>query len=381
MVQMKLYIVRPGDSLFTIARRFGTTVEALAYDNQIADPNRLAVGRALVIGDDTPGGSLGRTEAAGYTYPNISRSTLAETLPYLTYLIPFTYTMDKSGNLTPSGGEDLNSAAYAQGVAPLMSIANLKEEGGFSSDIAHAVLTDQTAQDTLIREIVTAINRYSYYGVVLDLEYVYSFDRESYNQFTRRLASVLHRLGAIIGVALAPKVSADQSGLLYEAHDYRAQGEAADFIYLMTYEWGYMYGPPQAISPVNQVRRVLDYAITEIPPGKIMMGMSNYAYNWTLPWRKGTAARLISNATAANLAATQRVEIQYDETAQAPWFQYRDNAGALHVVWFEDPRSIRARLRLIPEYGLRGIFWWNINQLFRPGYLMYESLFDTVKVL
>ena len=380
MVQMKLYIVRPGDSLFTIARRFGTTVEALAYDNQLADPNRLAVGRALVIEDDTPGGSLGRTEAAGYTYPSISRSTLAETLPFLTYLIPFTYTLDKSGNLTPSGGEDLNSAAYAQNVAPLMSIANLKEEGGFSSDIAHAVLTDQAAQDNLIREIVTAINRYSYYGVVLDLEYVYSFDREAYNQFTRRLANVLHRLGAVIGVALAPKVSADQAGLLYEAHDYRAQGEAADFIYLMTYEWGYMNGPPQAISPVNQVRRVLDYAITEIPPGKIMMGMSNYAYNWTLPWRQGTSAKLISNAYAADLAAARRVEIQYDETAQAPWFQYRDNTGAMHVVWFEDPRSIRARLRLIPEYGLRGIFWWNINQLFRPGYLMYDSLFDTVKV-
>lgn len=380
MVQMKLYVVRPGDSLFTIARRFGVTAESIAYDNQIADPNLLAVGRALVIEDGAPGGSLGRTESAGYTYPNISRATLTETLPYLTYLLPFTYTVDTSGNLTPSGGEELNSAAYAAGVAPLMSIANLKDEGGFSSDIAHAILTNQAAQDNLIREIVTAINRYSYYGVVLDLEYVYSFDREAFNQFTRRLAGVLHAIGAVIGVALAPKISADQAGLLYEAHDYRAQGEAADFIYLMTYEWGYLYGPPMAVSPINQVRRVLDYAVTEIPPRKIMMGMSNYGYNWTLPWRQGTAAKLISNVRAADLAATRRVEIQYDETSQAPWFQYRDSGGALHVVWFEDPRSIRARLRLIPEYGLRGIFWWNVNQLFRPGYLMYESLFETVKV-
>lgn len=376
---MKVYIVRPGDSLFTIARRFGVTAETLAYDNQIADPNLLAVGRALVIPDDTPGGALGMTESAGYAYPSISRGTLTETLPYLTYLIPFTYTLDTGGNLTPSGGEALNAAAYAQGVAPLMSIANLKDEGGFSSDIAHAVLTNQAAQDNLIRQIVSEVNRHSYYGVVLDFEYVYSFDREAYNQFTRRLAGVLHAIGAVIGVALAPKISPDQSGLLYEAHDYRAQGEAADFIYLMTYEWGYMYGPPMAVSPINQVRRVLDYAITEIPPGKIMMGMSNYGYNWTLPWRQGTAARLISNVRAADLAAARRVEIQYDEVSQAPWFQYRDN-GTLHQVWFEDPRSIRARLRLVPEYGLRGIFWWNINQLFRPGYLMYESLFHTAKV-
>lgn len=377
---MKLYIVRPGDSLFTIARRFGVTAESIAYDNQIADPNLLAVGRALVISDDAPGGALGRTEAAGYAYPSISRATLAETLPYLTYFIPFTYTLDVNGNLSPSGGEALNAAAYAQNVAPLMSIANLKEEGGFSSDIAHAVLTSQTAQDNLIRQIIDHLNRYSYYGVVLDLEYVYSFDRESYNQFSRRLAAVLHRLGAVLGVALAPKISPDQSGLLYEAHDYRAQGEAADFIYLMTYEWGYLYGPPMAVSPINQVRRVLDYAVTEIPPAKIMMGMSNYGYNWTLPWRQGTAAKLISNVRAADLAAARRVEIQYDEVSQAPWFQYRDN-GTLHQVWFEDPRSIRARLRLIREYGLRGIFWWNVNQLFRPGYLTYESMFDTVKVL
>ena len=40
----------------------------------------------------------------------------------------------------------------------------------------------------------------------------------------------------------------------------------------MTYEWGYSGGPAMAVSPIDQVRRVLEYAITEIPPNKIMMG-------------------------------------------------------------------------------------------------------------
>ncbi len=43
------YVVRPGDTLFIIAQRLGTTVNALQQANQLADPNRLSVGQVLII--------------------------------------------------------------------------------------------------------------------------------------------------------------------------------------------------------------------------------------------------------------------------------------------------------------------------------------------
>lgn len=43
------YIVQPGDSLSRIAGRFGTTVEAIAQDNDISDPNIIVVGQVLEI--------------------------------------------------------------------------------------------------------------------------------------------------------------------------------------------------------------------------------------------------------------------------------------------------------------------------------------------
>ena len=46
---MKIYIVRRGDSLYSISRRFGVSADTLIYDNQIADPSRLAVGQTLAI--------------------------------------------------------------------------------------------------------------------------------------------------------------------------------------------------------------------------------------------------------------------------------------------------------------------------------------------
>lgn len=43
------YIVRPGDSLWEIARRFGVSVERLAEANGISDPSRILVGQRLII--------------------------------------------------------------------------------------------------------------------------------------------------------------------------------------------------------------------------------------------------------------------------------------------------------------------------------------------
>ena len=67
--------------------------------------------------------------------------------------------------------------------------------------------------------------------------------------FSNSYAMAGFRLGYLLVTALAPKVSEDQQGLLYTAHDYAAHGRAADYVVLMTYEWGYTYGPPMAVAP------------------------------------------------------------------------------------------------------------------------------------
>lgn len=148
-----------------------------------------------------------------------------------------------------------------------------------------------------------------------------------------------------------------------------------------SYEWGYTYSAPQAVSPVNRVRRVLEYAVTQIPAGKILMGFSNYGYSWKLPWRQGDAAKVISNSAAMNLAVSVGAELKFDQSAQAPFFSYTDSAGQRHAVWFEDVRSVQARLQLVKEFGLAGISIWTINQLFRPGLLLLQSMYSVEKLI
>ena len=377
---MQIYVVKAGDSLYAIARRVGTTVEKLVYLNQIADPSRLVIGQCLLV----PGADEDvreQIEVNAYVYPFVQQSVLTETMPYFTTLCPFSHSVTAEGSLRTLADERLIQTSYAGQTAPLLTITNLGETGGFNSDLAHTVLTDEEVQARLFDNIVSLIREKDYYGLNINFEYVYPFDRDSYSQFVMRAAQRLHPLGCPVSTAIAPKESADQEGLLYTAHDYAAHGRYADKIVLMTYEWGYVYGAPQAVSPVNRIRRVLDYAVTIMPAGKILMGFSNYAYDWTLPWKQGTAARVLSNAGAQELAASQWAEIRYDRTAEAPYFHYTDASGRRHVVWFEDARSIRARLKLVGEYGLGGISLWTADRLWRPIYELLESMYGVEKII
>ena len=134
-----------------------------------------------------------------------------------------------------------------------------------------------------------------------------------------------------------------------------------------------------AVAPIHMVRRVVEYAVSEIPPEKISLGMPNYGYDWPMPYERGvTMARSLGNHEAVQLAIDHGSTIYFDEQSQSPYFRYWQY-GIQHEVWFEDVRSIRAKFRLIKEFGLHGAGYWQIMRFFRPNWLLAEQEFDITK--
>ena len=132
-----------------------------------------------------------------------------------------------------------------------------------------------------------------------------------------------------------------------------------------------------AVAPLPNVRRVVEYALTEIPAEKLWLGIPNYGYDWPLPFRQGvTKATSISNQYALQLALRYGAEILFDDTAQTPWFRYTDEQDVEHKVWFEDARSIYAKLNLISEYRLSGAGYWNMMRPFTQNWQVLASLYQ-----
>ena len=227
-------------------------------------------------------------------------------------------------------------------------------------------------QDQVLDSLLGVMLEKGYLGLDADFEYIEEKDREAFFRFLGNARDRLHQYGLFLHVDLAPKTSAQQPGLLYAAHDYGVIGAIADSVLLMTYEWGYAYGPPMAVAPLPQVEAVLRYGITEIPAWKIQMGIPNYGYDWILPYEQGRRATTVGNQEAVLLAALVGAEIQFDPVAQAPNFQYT-RAGEQHQVWFEDARSIQAKLRLARDLGLAGGAYWNLLRPFAQNWALLSQ--------
>lgn len=304
----------------------------------------------------------------GYAYPSISPATLQWWLPRLTWLSSFSYGFTETGELINLEDYNLIEPAKAAGVKTLMVLTPMNESGMFDDAIAIEVFNNPEAEANLINNIEENIRVKGMDGVDFDFEYLSAEYADNYVELVARTRERLGPQGHLTTVALAPKTSVDQPGLLYQGHDYAGMGQAADYCLLMTYEWGYTFGPPMPVSPINNVRSVIEFGITQIPASKILMGMSNYGYDWALPFIRGESrAEKLSNYEAEARAAYYGVPIQYDEVAQAPFFTYTSPDGIEHIVWFENEQSWTARLALVEEYGLAGISIWNIMNIFYGG--------------
>lgn len=363
-----IHTVRRGDTLWKLSRQYGIPWTELAYVNQLRNPDQLVVGQTLLI-TSRETQTLTDLERGGFVYPFVSSYVLQQTLPYVDWLAVFTYGFTPEGDLTPPRLSDrrILELTQAAGVRPVMVLAPEDAQGNFSNALASRVFNDPAARSRLIGQIVETMTEKGYGELNIDFEFVLRTDKDVFVTFVEEAAAAVRGAGYRSSVDLAPKTSRDQRGLLYESHDYGALAAPVDRVLLMTYEWGYKYGPPQAVAPLNQVRRVVEYALTEIPAEKIWLGVPNYGYDWPLPYqREQTVARTIGNVEAVTIAWDNRAEIFYDETAQAPNFVYTRD-GTAHVVWFEDLRSLQAKKALAEEYGLAGIGIWQLNQLWRAG--------------
>ena len=368
-----IYVVKEGDTLEEISRETLIPVSKIISDNQLKYAGRLVPGQSLLLLEEGETGRLGDgLVTGGYAYPFIEPPVLEEALTALDEMLLFSYGFTFEGSLVSPEEEEQWMIARTQesGAEPWMVLTPFSSEGAFNNQLIKVLVENPELQDKLIGQMLEKFAEKGYVGVDIDFEYILPENKEQYVQFVGKVKQRMGKSGYQVTVAAAPKTSDRQRGILVEGVDYAKLGENADAVFLMTYEWGYTYGPPMAVAPLDKVREVVEYALTRIPPEKIILGIPNYGYDWPLPYERGiTRARSIGNEEAVGIAAENGASVEYAEVSQSPWFTYRKN-GMEHVVWFEDVRSIRAKWELVREYGLSGAGYWNLMRPFSANWLM-----------
>lgn len=376
-----LHTVKPGDTLVSIAEQYGvSTMDLLRNNPYLSDREFIYPGETIVISYQT-----NRTQTiatSGYAFPYIDKSVLMKTLPYLSYLTIFNYRATSEGEIiTNDDDTEIIQLAKAYGVAPMMLVSAITEEGIASSEVSYNILNNPSVQDRLIRNALEIVKTKGYYGINV---YISNITYDNINilaEYLKRASEIFHSEGYRIVISITPIINYNAPIVYFEKIDYSKLSQYADGIILASYDWARMYSYPISIYSFNVLTELLDYMVTIMPSEKIFLGLTTQGYDWTLPHVPGaTGAIIISNNNAVQIAATNNIPIHFNEAAQSPYFYYTDNNGTLHIIWFKDARSFDAHARLAAEYNLQGLSFWTIMRFDAQLWLIINTQYYIEKL-
>jgi spore germination protein len=314
----------------------------------------------------------------GYSGTYITQQVLIKKLPFLTYITILNYTVSALGDLDTLDDEEIIRTAKEHGVAPILFVSSLSKTGIGSYSVTHSILGSDEIQDRLIQKILSVLKAKGYYGLNLSFYYILPEDQQSYVNFIEKITESLHNEGYKIFVSLTPFTFGYLQGVPYRKTFYSDIGKIVDYAILITYLWATATISQVAETTPFYLGQYIEYAITQIPPEKIFIGIIRIAYDWELPYVEGYSINTsLTNSAAIDLAHELGKDIQFNEVTQTPYFNYINN-GVEHYVWFKDSRTVNAILSLVERYNIKGVAVWNILFYFSQTWLTITSQYDIV---
>jgi spore germination protein YaaH len=276
-------------------------------------------------------------------------------------LSPGWYDANADGSLTGYARRDIIDAAHAAGVAIIPLVVNKDVD----PDIGHAILADPARRAALAGNLVTEAKTYGYAGFQLDFEQIPWTDRDLLTALVQDCAGAFHAAGLNLSIAVIPRLPGDDatSGTLLDyfhqwsgAYDFPGLAKAADFLSFMTYDEHNGVTPPGPVSGTPWMRRALEFSMQGVPPEKATLGLPTYYHDWTGVGRLTSSSYADAMILAQQHAATPIL----DETEDEVHFDY-SAWGVHHELWIQSTETLRRKLPLMYEYGMKGISVWRLG--------------------
>lgn len=300
-----------------------------------------------------------------YAPDSLGIESLEEHVSQMTVVAPQSFSVDEEGSVEGAVPADILETARRAKVPVMPLVVN----PGFDRDAASALLRSLRAQQRAVTNLARLAQRYDFVGWQLDLEYIDPADKAYYTRFVQRVAARLHSEGRLLSIAVVPRFSdvypdvdprrEFHGGEWGAPYDFRALGRLVDFMTLMTYDHHSSATPPGPVAGYEWVKAALEYATERVPRQKILLGIPFYGREWVQSGEE-TSAHSLSFDDAQDRMEQFSVAGLWDERWRTPWFQYSD-ADGLHTGWYENSRSLEAKLALMQEFHLRGFAAWRLG--------------------
>ena len=190
-------------------------------------------------------------------------------------------------------------------------------------------------------------------GIVVDFEEVPEASQANFRDFIGQLAPSLHAVGLKLMIALPARD---------DAYDYEFFGKVTDAIILMNYDQHWLTSEPGPIAAQDWFVENLKQVREVVPAQKIVVGVANYAYDWTETSKKEPPhAEEFSIQEALLHAYESESEVEFDDASLNPHYSYDDEQNHTHQVWMLDAVTAYNELRASERLGVQGTALWRLG--------------------
>ena len=314
---------------------------------------------ALLICGPTPAAKAPRGVAGYYwvyddgTKPFASASNNADAI---TMLCPTWMELKNTqGDIDWHPDSKLQDWAKERGIQVVPLIAS------FSPRTMHAVFSSIESRVRLERQILDALDSCKYVqGINLDFEGMHAEDRSSYTNFIIELSALLKPKGYMMTIDVPAKTCESLTNNWTGCFDFPEIGRYCDIVMVMTYDEHEGSSGPGPISSVQMCDATMRYTTSVIPKEKVYLGLPFYGYDWP---ERGKGARVTSPRYDETMQQVKEKSIKpnWDKVARCPWYKYTDDKGIHRTAYYEDSRSIAAKLEIGRRYDVGGICIWSLG--------------------
>ncbi|MCL5257557.1 MAG: glycosyl hydrolase family 18 protein [Chloroflexi bacterium] len=324
-----------------------------------------------------PYGALpaGKAEAApamlrwGYavTYDPTSEASLKANINKLDIVAPYFYHVSSEGTVSGDSDNSMIDIARSHGVKIVPMIANTARY-----DDLHALLSNKTKVDSVINQLADLVVSKGYDGIHIDFEAVNSGDRGLLTQFMAKLHARFQPMGKLVTMAIAAKTHDATSGWA-GGYDYADLSQYLDYGVIMAYDYTSSgSSQPGPVAPIDWVRSVASFAVSQMGANKVILGIPFYGYDWNKA--KGPPAKSMKYSDTMAVAQQYNGAIRYDAALQSATMTYVKD-GEQHEVWFENQDSFNAKLQVAKDMGLAGFGTWRLGH---EDSSVWEFVSDTI---
>lgn len=289
------------------------------------------------VGGDALTSALARTKTVNVVSPTWFRLT------------------NNSGDFASLANTSYVARAHDLGVEVWALVTDVDSMDQFGVEIDFVELLSSSAnRKHLIEGLMAQVDNYGIDGINIDFEKVRSDSGIHFVQFLRELSIETRKRGVVLSVDnYVPSE--------YTAHyNRKEQGIIADYIIIMGYDEHYVGGG--AAGSNASIMFVEDGIVNTkevVPAEKIINAIPFYTRVWESGPDGLKASTLTMNAQADWVARTGITPTWVEESCQN-YVEYQVN-DTLYQCWLEDMESIRVKLQVMKNQGIKGVASWKLG--------------------